>query len=231
MITLPSEERGKLDELLVHEEVYWKQRAKSFWLLEGDSNSRYFHAFATSRKKKNKLTQLRDENGEVFTKHEDMCHIVKSYFTNLFDQDFALQEQDLPCSPAMVNDLQNRKLEEDFSFEEFSEAVKQMHPDKSASPDRLNPAFFQNLWSLLGREVYQCCVNWLRDCAFPAELNDTTIVLVPKKENADTMKDLRPIALCNVLYKIIAKVLSNRLRVLLPGLIAESRSAFSLDAI
>lgn len=123
------EERGKLDELLIHEDVYWKQRSKSFWLLEGDSNSRYFHAFATSRKKKNKLNQLRDENGEVFTKHEDMCHIVESYFTNLFGQDFALQEQNLSCSPAVVNDLQNRKLEKDFNFEEFSEAVKQMHPD------------------------------------------------------------------------------------------------------
>lgn len=64
------------------------------------------------------------------------------------------------------------------------------------------------------------------DNAFPLGLNDTNIVLIPKKEDAENMKDLRPIALCNVLYKILAKVLANRLKAILPGLISENQSAF-----
>lgn len=60
--------------------------------------------------------------------------------------------------------------------------------------------------------MFRCCKTWLAESSFPAEVNDTNLVLIPKKENADTMKDLRPIALCNVLYKILAKVLSNRLK-------------------
>lgn len=50
--------------------------------------------------------------------------------------------------------------------------------------------------------------------------------MIPKKDNADNMKDLRPIALCNVLYKIIAKVLANQLRVIFPYVITENQSAF-----
>lgn len=74
--------------------------------------------------------------------------------------------------------------------------------------------------------MFLCCKKWLTDAAFPLGLNDTNVVLIPKKENADEMKDLRPIALCNVLYKVIEKVLANRLKSILPGIITDNQSAF-----
>lgn len=57
-------------------------------------------------------------------------------------------------------------------------------------------------------------------------LNDTLLVLFPKKKNLQRMTDLRPISLCNVIYKIIGKVLANRLKVLLPLVVSENQSAF-----
>lgn len=57
-------------------------------------------------------------------------------------------------------------------------------------------------------------------------MNNINVVLIPKKENAVCMKDLRPVALCNVLYKIMAKVLANKIKIVLPGVIAENQSAF-----
>lgn len=58
------------------------------------------------------------------------------------------------------------------------------------------------------------------------DLNDTHVMLIPKKDNADKIKDLRPIALCNVLYKVIAKVLANPLKFILPGIITDNQSVF-----
>ncbi|WOH14253.1 hypothetical protein DCAR_0933770 [Daucus carota subsp. sativus] len=101
-----------------------------------------------------------------------------------------------------------------------------MHPDKASGPDGLNPAFFQHFWPMLGREVFECCKEWLLKCTFPADFNNTNLVLIPKKVGANCMKDFRPIALCNVLYKILAKVLGNRLKIILPDLISETQSAF-----
>lgn len=123
----------------------------------------------------------------------------------------------------IISSEQNNMLTDEFSLEEFSVAVHKMHPNKASGPDGLNPAFFKHFWNLMGYEIFQSCKSWLNECAFPAGLN---VVLIPKKDNAESMKDLRPIALCNVLYKILAKVLANRLKVILPGIITENQSAF-----
>nr|DAD19321.1 TPA_asm: hypothetical protein HUJ06_020784 [Nelumbo nucifera] len=101
-----------------------------------------------------------------------------------------------------------------------------MHLDKSPGPDGLNPTFYQKFWPLIGKDIFQAVVSWLSREEFPASLNDTTIVLIPKCESPKTMKDLRPISLCNVLYKIVSKVLANHLKVLLPNIISNAQFAF-----
>lgn len=65
----------------------------------------------------------------------------------------------------------------------------------------------------------------------PKGINSTILALIPKKTDATEMKDYRPISCCNVLYKIISKILANRLKVLLPLIIAPNQSAFVKDRL
>jgi len=60
----------------------------------------------------------------------------------------------------------------------------------------------------------------------PETWNDTVVVLIPKTQRPERVKDLWPISLCNVLYKIASKVLSNRLKIILPEVISQNQSAF-----
>ncbi|MCI09488.1 CNGC5-like protein, partial [Trifolium medium] len=90
-----------------------------------------------------------------------------------------------------------------------------MHSDKALGPDGLNPSFYKKFWDLCGREVYITSLQWLQRGQLPEELNNTNIILIPKVDNPTSMEDLRPISLCNVLYKILSKVLANRLKPLL----------------
>ena len=113
-----------------------------------------------------------------------------------------------------------------FRADEFKDALLQMHPDKSPGPDGFNPAFFQRFWPIVGTYVVNHCVTWLREQQFPPTLNQTNIVLIPKCSHPTSMQELRPIALCNVEYKIMAKVLANRLKGVLSGIIFDMQSAF-----
>lgn len=61
---------------------------------------------------------------------------------------------------------------------------------------------------------------------FPSKLNSTNIVLTPKIDNSSSLKDLRPISLCNALYKIVSNVLANRLKSILPKCISKKLFAF-----
>lgn len=107
-----------------------------------------------------------------------MCNIVHGYFSNLFAGDTVEEVAGDSASPRQVTDEENLMLCGELQFEEFSDAIKQMHPDKSSGPDGLNPAFYQSFWSVMGREVFDCCKQWLTTCSFPFDLNSTNVVLI-----------------------------------------------------
>ena len=73
-----------------------------------------------------------------------------------------------------------------------------------------------------GEDVTEACLSYITNRAFPEKFNDTLIVLIPKHMQPEHLTDMRPIALCNVLYKIIAKMLANRMKLVLGEVISDS---------
>lgn len=79
----------------------------------------------------------------------------------------------------------------------------QMGADKSPSPDALNLGFFQHFCLVVGPQVMHHYRLRLESGELPDSANDTIVVLIPKVNSPSSMKDLRPISLCNVIFKIV----------------------------
>ena len=134
------------------------------------------------------------------------------YFQTLFKSTVPDCDPVINCISQSITPDQNRILLTPITEEKVKAATFQMHPDKSPGPDGMTPGFYQKYWDIVGTEVTQVVHSFWSTERFDYRLPLTNIVLIPKKKSPTTMMDLRPISLCNVLYKIIFKVLANRLK-------------------
>ena len=91
------------------------------------------------------------------------------------------------------------------------------------------PFFFQHYWSSVGVDVTEVVLSCLASGVIPPSINQTFITLIPKVKSLIKVSEYRPISLCNIIYKLVSKVIANRLKGVLPLIILESQSAFQSD--
>lgn len=91
--------------------------------------------------------------------------------------------------------------------------------------------FFKSSWSVIGKDFTTAVQSFFSKGFLPKGLNSTILALIPKKDRAQEMKDYRPISCCNVLYKVISKIIVNRLKGTLPQCISYNQSAFMKDRL
>lgn len=152
--------------------------------------------------------------------------MVITYFTQLFTTAGMTSNLIERENVKQITEEENGRLLSKLTLEEVKEAVFLMHPDKSPGQDGLNPDFFLSFWSIIGFDVLAFCKKFLETGELPIEVNRIIVCLVPKVKNPKNMSKIRPISLCNVLVRILSKVLSNRLKVCLSSLISNTQSAF-----
>ncbi|GJU40050.1 hypothetical protein Tco_1193007 [Tanacetum coccineum] len=201
------------------------QKAKIKWAIEGDENSKYYHGILNKRRNQLAIRGILVDGVWV-----DSPSLVKSeflsHFTKRFDQpkDPRLQLNiEFPNKPSSEQQID---LESEITRDEIKRATWECGIDKSSGPDGFTFGFYRRYWSFLENDVVQAVCSFFQYGSFPKGGNSSFIALIPKTNNANMVKDFRPITLIGSLYKIIAKILSNRLVVVLRDVVNEVQSDF-----
>jgi hypothetical protein len=168
-----------------------------------------------------------DDNGVRHEEKDAMCDLVHEYFTNLFTSEVGDPgEEALVDVQRRVTKEMNRGLMKPFTEEEVKKALWSIGDLKAPGPDGLHAIFYKRFWDMLGDDLIKEVLNAVNNILVPEGWNSTTIVVIPKIDNPKKVALFRPINLCNVVYKMISKMLANRLKVYLPEIISEHQSAF-----
>ena len=219
--------KSEVSDLLRLEEQMWQQRSHIHWMVSGDRNSKYFHNRASQRFRRNKICELRNSEGQLVSGDENISAMVLDYYSSLFTSSGpAGIEEVVQLIRPIVTPEMNDNLIGSFSREEVELALRQMAPLKAPGPDGMPPIFFQKFWDIIGDDVVEAVLSCLNTGTIMPGLNHTFISLIPKVKNPEYVTEFRPIALCNILYKLVSKVLANRLKKVLPHIISDFQSAF-----
>ena len=135
-------------------------------------------------------------------------------------------EETLQGVPNTITRQMNKHLIRPVGEQEIHKALISMHPNKSPGIDGMSPLFSQKYWNIVRLDVVNAVTSFFHSDNMLKVVNETLITLIPKVEHPINLTQYRPISLCNTLYKIISKVLANRLKVVLNKCISESQSAF-----
>ena len=152
---------------------------------------------------------------------------MTEYYTTLFTTSHPTNlDEAIADVPKVVTVEMNNNLIRDFRAEEVEQAIKQMAPSKAPGPDSMPSIFYQKYWHVVGSDVITTMLSCLNSSCLLKSINHTFITLIPKVKNPEKVTDFRPISLCNVIYKLVSKVLANRLKLILPQIVSKSQSAF-----
>ena len=221
------EMRVELNCWLDKEDAMWKQRARLNWFQEGDRNTRFFHARASSRFQKNLIEGIFYANEVWQVDHEEIEKVFIEYYLDLFTSSEPSEFAEIvEAVQPKVTQSMNAMLIREFHASEVHKALKQMYPLKAPGPDGMPPLFFQKFWPTVGGLVTKIVLDFLNLGTTPPKFNETHIVLIPKIKSPKRVTEFRPISLCNVIYKLASKTLANRLKKIIPAIISDTQSAF-----
>ncbi|XP_071718424.1 uncharacterized protein [Rutidosis leptorrhynchoides] len=201
------------------------QKNKKLWNSYGDENSSLFHSSINKKRKKLEITSVLD-NGSWVSSPD----LVKNTFLKFFKEKFTNLNTVKLSRPSShlhhMSDEMSNGMEMPFTELEIRKAVWDCGDDKAPGPDGFSFRFIKFFWDLVKEDVCAFVHNFHASGYIPKGCNSSFFTLIPKIDNPLFVKDYRPISLIGIQYKILSKLLANRLSVVIGSIISKEQSAF-----
>ncbi|XP_031091057.1 uncharacterized protein LOC115996050 [Ipomoea triloba] len=185
-----------LNKILDQEETHWFQKSRQDWIKDGDRNTRFYHNVALSRRNKNHIFQV---VGWRDSRYLESVRISTSQASNLIRRAYSDEVKKLF-----------------FGMKKFG----------SPRPDGIQVIFYQHFWEDVGPALTTFVNQALGSGSVHKSLLKAFVTLIPKKDIPDSETDFKPITLLNVAFKVISKVIVNRMRPIMCNIIGLHQNSF-----
>ncbi|KAL4279829.1 hypothetical protein GQ457_03G024220 [Hibiscus cannabinus] len=225
--TLGARLKQELEVVLEQEESLWFQRARTKWINLGDRNTAFFHASTISRSRQNKIAMLKLPDGSWCDDQSILRNHALEFFRHLLTSEPRQKPVRREANSFVIPEAcDTHRLLAEVSKEEVRSIVFDMDPLKALGVDGLHTALYQKNWDMVGDSIFRVVSNFFATGMLEDWLNQTLLVLIPKVKASELISQLRPINLCNVIYKIISKLIVCRLKPFLPKWIDQTHASF-----
>ncbi|XP_073066025.1 uncharacterized protein [Primulina eburnea] len=220
------EARCELEIMTIRKQQMVGQKAKVKWMKDGNQNSKFFYSILKNRRNRAFIEKIELEDGSLITDDAQIQNEIITFFERLYKKSEGDGSgiEGLDWMPLSRSEA--AQLEVPFAEKEVKAAVMECDGTKAPGPDGFTLGFYQQNWETVKDDLIRVFDEFFQDGIVNAVTNETYICLIPKKNEARKVNDFRPISLTTSLYKILAKVLTNRLRKVMTITVSENQSAF-----
>ncbi|WMV09897.1 hypothetical protein MTR67_003282 [Solanum verrucosum] len=215
----------EFEEVARNEEIAWRQRSRIQWLKQGDRNTKYFHRIATAHKRVNSIDNLKVDGMEV-TDAKEIKEAIQNYYKDLYKEAEEWRPELGLHEATRISVEEQEELQRQFEEDEILEGIKLCAMENAPGQDGFPMSFYLAFWELMKEDILKTLQYFYEYQKFEKSLNATFIALIPKKVGASELKDFRHISLIGGIYKIVAKILAERLKKMVNNLVNKHQMAF-----